>query len=120
MSIRIVTDSTCDLPQEVIHKYGIRVVPMYIHTNGDSYLDGIDLTREEFYRRLPDLDPAPTTAAPSPKKFHQVYEELAKEGASEILSIHISVSLSAVFNVATLAAEETILPFEFITQSQQA
>lgn len=111
MSIRLVTDSTCDLPQEIIQAYGIGVVPMYIHTNGDSYLDGIDLTREEFYRRLPEFDPAPTTAAPSPEKFRQIYEELAREGASEVLSIHISMSLSAVLNVAKLAAEETtVLP----------
>jgi DegV family protein with EDD domain len=107
MSIRIVTDSTCDLPEEVIQAYGIRVVPMYIHTNGDSYLDGIDLTREEFYRRLPEFDPTPTTAAPGPEKFRQAYEELAREGASEVLSIHISVSLSAVLDVAKLAAKET-------------
>jgi DegV family protein with EDD domain len=107
MSIRIVTDSTCDLPEEVIQAYGIRVVPMYIHTNGDSYLDGIDITREEFYRRLPEFDPAPTTAAPGPEKFRQAYEELAREGASEVLSIHISISLSAVLDVAKLAAKET-------------
>ncbi len=107
MSIRIVTDSTCDLPEEVIQALGIRIVPMYIHTNGDSYLDGIDITREEFYRRLPEFDPAPTTAAPGPEKFRQTYEELAREGASEVLSIHISVSLSAVLDVAKLAAKET-------------
>jgi DegV family protein with EDD domain len=107
MSIRIVTDSTCDLPQAVIQEYGIRVIPMYIHTNGESYLDGIDITREEFYRRLPEFDPAPTTAAPSPDKFQRIYEELAQEGAFEVLSIHISTSLSAVLDVATLAAKET-------------
>jgi DegV family protein with EDD domain len=107
MSIGIATDSTCDLPQDVIEKHGIRVVPMYIHTNGDSYLDGIDITREEFYQRLPEYDPAPTTAAPGPEKFKQVYEELAEEGASQVLSIHISVSLSAVLDVAKLAAKET-------------
>jgi DegV family protein with EDD domain len=106
MTIRVVTDSTCDLPREVVEAYGIRVVPMYIHTNGDSYLDGIDISRKEFYRRLPELDPAPTTAAPGPEKFRQIYEEVAEEGATEILSIHISVSLSAVVNVARLAAEE--------------
>jgi DegV family protein with EDD domain len=107
MSIRIVTDSTCDLPLDVVQKYGIRVVPLYIHTNGDSYLDGVDITREEFYQRLPELDPAPTTAAPGPEMFRKIYEELAQEGATEVLSIHISISLSAVLDVAKLAAEET-------------
>ena len=119
MSIRIVTDSTCDLPQDVVQKYGIRVVPLYIHTNGDSYLDGVDITREEFYRRLPELDPAPTTAAPGPEMFRQVYEELAQEGATEVLSIHISVSLSAVLDVAKLAAEEiTSIPVTVMDSRQ--
>jgi DegV family protein with EDD domain len=119
MSIRIVTDSTCDLPQDVVQKYGIRVIPLYIHTNGDSYLDGVDITREEFYRRLPELDPAPTTAAPGPEMFRQVYEELAQEGATEVLSIHISVSLSAVLDVAKLAAEEiTSIPVTVMDSRQ--
>jgi len=109
MSIRIVTDSTCDLPQDIIQKYGIQVIPMYIHADGESYLDGIEITREEFYQRLPEYDPAPTTATPGSEKFRQVYEGLAREGASEILSIHISVSLSAVLDVAKMAAKETMV-----------
>jgi DegV family protein with EDD domain len=80
---------------------------MYIHANGESYLDGIDITREEFYRRLPEFDPAPTTATPGPDKFLQVYKDAVGEGASEILSIHITSSLSAVLDVARLAAKDT-------------
>lgn len=107
MPIRIVTDSTCDLPAEVIAQYGIGVVPLYINIAGKGYLDGIDLTREQFYRDLPKYDPAPTTAAVAPARYRQVYEALAQQGASEILSIHISVSLSAVVDTARLAAQET-------------
>ena len=107
MPIRIVTDSTCDLPAEVIAQYGIGVVPLYINIAGKSYLDGVDLSREKFYRDLPQHDPAPTTAAASPEKYRAVYDTLAQRGASEILSIHISVSLSAVVNTARLAAKET-------------
>lgn len=107
MSIRIVTDSTCDLPPAVIAKYDIEVVPLYINIEGKGYLDGVEISREEFYRRLPDCNPAPTTAAASPEKYQQVYDALARHGASEILSIHISPSLSAVVDTARLAAQAT-------------
>ena len=111
MSIRIVTDSTCDLPQELIQKHHISVIPMYINVGVQAYRDGIDLSRQEFYTRLPDFKPAPTTAAPSPENFRQIYEQLAGEGATEILSIHISIKLSGVYEIAMQAAREmTIIP----------
>jgi len=107
MSIRIVTDSTCDLPADLIQKYNITVIPMYIHVGSEAYRDGVDLSRDEFYRRLPDFKPTPITAVPSPEVFRQVYEGLAAQGATEILSIHISEKLSAVVNIASQAAQET-------------
>jgi DegV family protein with EDD domain len=107
MAVRIVTDSTCDLPAETIARYDIRVVPLYINVGKESFLDGIDITREEFYTRLPGFPEHPTTAVPSPQKFHAIYDALAEEGATEVLSIHISTALSAVVNVAILAAQET-------------
>ncbi|MGD2162508.1 MAG: DegV family protein [Anaerolineales bacterium] len=107
MTIRIVTDSTCDLPDEVIEKYGITVVPLYINVGEEGYLDGVELTREQFYQRLPDWDPPPTTATPSPDSFIDAYKKLKNEGASEVLSIHISISLSATVDVARVAAEKT-------------
>ena len=111
MSIRIVTDSTCDLPQELIQKYRISVIPMYVNVGLKTYRDGIDLSRQEFYTRLPDFKPAPTTAAPSPENFRQIYEQLAGEGATEILSIHISIKLSGVYEIAMQAAREiTTIP----------
>lgn len=110
MTIRIVTDSTCDLPTDIISEYAVTVVPLYINFGDESYLDGVELSREEFYTRLPDCDPAPTTAIPGPHTFGQVYEQLAAEGATEILSIHISESLSGTMNAARLAAEETSVP----------
>lgn len=108
MTIRIVTDSTCDLPAEVISRYGIKVVPLYINVGKQEYLDGIDISREEFYTKLPDFPTHPTTAVPSPLKFKTVYDSLAEEGATQVISIHISEALSAVVNVARLAAKETV------------
>jgi DegV family protein with EDD domain len=107
MTIKIVTDSTCDLPEATVAEYGITVVPLYINFGDQSYLDGVELSRQEFYKRLPDCDPLPTTAAPGPEVFRQTYERLADEGASEVLSIHISISLSATVDVARLGAKET-------------
>ena len=108
MTIRVVTDSTCDLPASTIEKYDIKVVPLYINVGEEEYLDGIDITREEFYTKLPDFHTHPTTAVPSPLKFKAIYDALAEEGATEIISIHISEALSAMVNVARAAAQETI------------
>ena len=106
MTIRIVTDSTCDLPAEIIEKHAITVIPLYVHFGTRSYLDGVELSRREFYEMLPDSDTFPTTAVPGPSAFTSAYEGLAAQGASEILSIHIAATLSATSDVARKAAEE--------------
>jgi len=106
MKIRIVTDSTCDLPQDIVNKHKISIVPLHINQGEKNFLDGVDITREEFYARLPGFRPYPTTAAPSPEIFRQTYEHLADEGTEHILSIHISESLSATINSARMAAEK--------------
>jgi DegV family protein with EDD domain len=110
LTIKIVTDSTCDLPTEIATQHGITVMPLYINFGIESYLDGVDLSREAFYVRLPDCDPPPTTAMPSPPVFLETYERLAEEGATEILSIHISRSLATVVDTARLAAREASIP----------
>jgi DegV family protein with EDD domain len=107
MSVRIVTDSTFDLPSEMVARYGIFVLPLYINVGEQSYLDGIDITREEFYRKLPAFPVHPTTAVPSPLRFRALYDALAGEGATDVLSIHVSTALSSVVDVARLAAHET-------------
>ena len=107
MTIRVVTDSTCDLPASTIAKYDIKVLPLYINVGEQEFLDGIDITREEFYEKLPDFPTHPTTAVPSPMKFKAIYDALADEGATDIISIHISEALSAMVNVARAAAQET-------------
>ena len=119
MSVRIVTDSTCDLPPETIQRLGITVIPLHIHAEDRTYLDGVDLTREEFYAHLPRYVPAPKTAAPGPEVFARIYERLANEGAQAILSIHISESLSATINSARAAAEEfTRVPVTVLDSGQ--
>ncbi len=107
MTVRILTDSTCDLPAEVVNQLEILVLPIYIHVGERDYLDGIDITREEFYSDLPHYPVHPGTAVPSPAKFHALYDALADAGADEVISIHISSSLSGIIDVARTAAQET-------------
>jgi DegV family protein with EDD domain len=104
MPVRIVTDSTCDLPAEVIAEHNIAVVPLYINFGAQSYLDGVDLSRSQFYARLPSSSPPPTTSAPGTAAFTEVYQRLIDEGASGILSIHVGSALSNVVNAAQIAA----------------
>ena len=105
--MRIVTDSTCDLPAGEISRLGIKVIPLYIHADGRDYLDGIDISRQEFYEKLPQFHNHPRTAVPSQQKFKAMYDSLGDEGATEVISIHISETLSATVNVARAAAAET-------------
>jgi DegV family protein with EDD domain len=81
------------------------VIPLFINVGDRSYLDGVDLSHQEFYERLPEFRPAPKTAAPGPLVFRQTFKQLAAEGATEILSIHVSSKLSAVADIARTAAE---------------
>ena len=106
MSIKVVTDSTCDLPQDVIRKLDITVVPLYINIGDKGFLDEIDITRKDFYTNLPSYEVHPTTATPSIETFKSIYKNLAENGAEEILSIHISESLSATVKVAESAAQQ--------------
>ena len=107
MPIRIVTDSACDIPQNLVKEYNIAVVPLYINIGEKSLLDGVEISRDEFYTNLPNYPVNPTTAAPGPGMFQKVYEELEAEGATEIISIHISISLSSTLDSAKLGAQQT-------------
>ena len=119
MKISIVTDSACDLPASIVEKHGITVVPLYINQGDKSYLDGVNLTREEFYRLLPSFHPAPSTATPSTEVFTQVWNKLADAGADAILSIHLSEKLSATVNAARIAAEQfSRIPVTVLDSSQ--
>jgi DegV family protein with EDD domain len=106
MTVHIVTDSTSDLPDSIIDSLPITVVPVHVMLNGKSYLDRVDLPRESFYEALPESDPHPTTAAPSPGKFIEVYEQAADAGAEAVISIHVAAAFSAIFQSAKVAASQ--------------
>ncbi len=105
MSIAIVTDSTSDIPQDLADQYQIEVVPNLMVIDGQSFLDGVGMTREEFYRRLPDMTSPPTTATSSSGVYQKLYARLLKQGVRQVLSIHASSLLSGIFNAASVAAQ---------------
>ena len=105
MPIKIVTDSISDLPDSLAQAYGITVIPCYVNVDGQSFLDGIELTRPDFYQRLPQYKNPPTTSAPGIGAFKQAYDRAIQEGANGIISIHVAASFSNLLNVASLAAE---------------
>ncbi|GAB4538908.1 MAG: DegV family protein [Anaerolineales bacterium] len=106
MKLGVVTDSTADLPAHILEEHDIRVVPTILALDGKEYVDGIDLTREEFYTRLPALRAAPSTAAPSIGDFSRAYESLLSQGCERILSIHPAAQLTSIINVARQAAKD--------------
>ncbi|MBN1955926.1 MAG: DegV family protein [Anaerolineae bacterium] len=107
MTVRVVTDSGSDLPEEMIARYGISVIPLYINIGPTSYLDGVDLSRQSFYEQLSSYEDHPTTSAPGPAAFANEYEQLASQGATGVVSIHIAASLSSTYNAAQVGAEAT-------------
>ena len=97
--VKIVTDSTCDLPAHVASELAITVVPLYVHFGTETYRDGIDLTTDDFYQKLAQSNVLPVTSSPSPGEFAEVYDRLAEE-TDEILTITISSKLSATYKAA--------------------
>ena len=104
MTVRVVTDSCSDIPQEEARRFGITVVPAYLRFGNEVYRDGVDIDSDEFYRKLATSPIHPSTAAPSPGDFAKVYEEAARE-TNEIVSIHVTKKHSAVYDAALLGKE---------------
>jgi DegV family protein with EDD domain len=105
MSIALVTDSTADIPDDKLSEYRIRVIPNLVIIDGKSLVDGKDISRQEFYERLPKMDVPPTTATASSGAYHQLYDQLLSEQAQYIISIHASSLLSGIYNAASAAAQ---------------
>ena len=104
MPVRIITDSTADLPPQVAAEFGIRVMPLYVHFGNEVYRDGIDLTAEDFYPKLVANKSLPTTSTVAPVEFAKICDELSKD-TDEILAITLSSKLSATYDVALQGRE---------------
>jgi DegV family protein with EDD domain len=103
-SFAVVTDSTADLPKEWRERYDIEVVPLKVLFGTETFRDGVDIDNEEFFRRLTTATKLPTTSAPSPGEFAEVYERLAKDHDG-CISIHIGAQLSATAEAARVGAQ---------------
>jgi DegV family protein with EDD domain len=105
MSIAVVTDSTSDLPPDIAQLHGISIVPLNVHIEDETFLDGVTISADEMYRRLPDQKVIPTTSAPSVGTFAEMYEKLG-ETHDEIISVHLSSKLSLTHGAAVNAVSE--------------
>jgi DegV family protein with EDD domain len=106
MKLGIVTDSTCDIPLFLVEQHELEVVPCLLVIDGREYVDGKDITREEFYKRLPSFQTQPTTAAPSIGDFAARYDSLLTHGCDHILSIHAAGALTSILDISRQAASD--------------
>lgn len=113
MTVKVVTDSTADLPPSLTQGLGITVVPLTVHFGKEAFQDGVDLSTEEFYRRLVRSKALPKTAAPSAGLFTEAYAKLAAQ-CHGIISIHISAKLSGTYDAALLGRKSVNFPIEVV------
>lgn len=105
MGVRVVTDSACDLPDDLIERDGIEVVPLTIRFGKEELVDRKELSTDEFWRRLADSDVLPETSAPSAGAFEAAFRGLMADGATGIVCINLSSKLSATMQSAQVAAQ---------------
>ncbi|MDW8350610.1 MAG: DegV family protein [Anaerolineae bacterium] len=104
--VKVVTDSTCDVPADTVARLGITVLPMIVEVDGVTHRDGVTLTRQHFYDSLPSYATFPKTAAASPELFADAYRAARADGADAVVSVHIARTVSGVCNAAELAASD--------------
>jgi DegV family protein with EDD domain len=104
MTVKVVTDSTCDIPPQLMQDLDITVVPIYVVFGDKSYRDKLDISEDEFYDKLIHGPVHPTTSIPTPKDFADVYNKLA-EKTNEIIAILITSRESGTYNAAVMAKE---------------
>jgi DegV family protein with EDD domain len=102
MTVKIITESVCDLPAQIVEELGITVIPLPVHFGNEVYRDGVDISNEEFYQKLETSKVFPTTAIPPPGDFINAYDKAAEE-ADEVLHIALSSKLSGLYDAAKLA-----------------
>ena len=103
--IALVTDSTCDLAENIMEKYQIEIVPLTVHFDEDTYYDKVDLDNDQFYAMMETSSELPTTSQPSVGLFIDKYQKLAEE-YDQVISIHLSSALSGTCESARLAAAQ--------------
>src|SRR5437773_3978474 len=113
----VVVDSAGYLPQSIVDKYALLVAPLSVELDGEQYLEGVDITTEEFYERLASAKSVSTSQA-AIGRFIELYRQAAESGAAEILSIHIGSSISGTVQSARLASESSPVPVTVVDTGQ--
>lgn len=104
--IALVTDSTADIPENLVRQNHLFVVPNLIEVDGRSFQDGTELSREEFYRRLPFMKIPPTTGTASSGAYQSIYQRIFQSGVDRIISLHAASRLTGIMNISATAARE--------------
>lgn len=112
--VAVVTDSTCDLPHDLVESLGIRVVPLSVTFGSETYIAGVTLDTAGFYRRLADAERLPTTSQPAPAWFEEAYADAADDGCDAVVSLHCSAALSGTVALARDRARGAQLPVEVV------
>ena len=103
-SVAIITDSSCDIPEEFLEKHRLFLLPLHVNMPDGHYLDGVDISPEEVYARMPDV--IPTTAQPSPGDVKEIFQLIKNEGYTQAVAVCISSGLSGTFDVISMCAKE--------------
>jgi DegV family protein with EDD domain len=103
-TIAIITDSSCDIPKNYIEQHHIFVLPLQVNMPEGQYYDGVDITPDEVYSRMPKV--IPSTSQPSPGYVQQVFEQIKKEGYQEAIAVCMSAGLSGTYSVICMCAKE--------------
>lgn len=103
--IRVVTDTACDLPDEILDDLGIALVSLKIRFGAEELVDRVELSTKEFWSRCSSFDGLPETSAPSPGQFKQTFESMASAGADGVVCVNLSSKMSATIQAARQAAE---------------
>jgi DegV family protein with EDD domain len=114
--LKIVMDSAGDIPDEWLQDYDVVVIPVNIQFENKTYLQGVDLSNDDFYRLADSTGVIPKTSQPTPQQFVELYKKIA-QASDTILSLHVTSKLSGTFNSAVLAAQELkdklkVIPFD--------
>lgn len=102
--IKIITDSTCDLNKDVIIENDLEVIPLSVNFGQESYLDGVDISIREYFRKIEESNVFPTTSGVNPHRFFEVYKKYLDEGY-KVISIHLSSKMSGTYGAACIAKE---------------
>lgn len=115
--IKVLTDSTCDLPTNYFTDYNLGVVPINIQFGTETFLESISIDQTTFYKKVDELGMTPQTSQPSVGQFVDAYRAIARQGYDTIFSIHVTGKLSGTLNSATIAAREVeneikVIPYD--------